>query len=89
MSCTKLSVGQVEAELLLQAAQMFSSPQYAQRQDVLLLAVAIAQHSVDLSPYSVAAHQQLVNCNYAAQVDSETSKIAVSRLRRLQTNSKK
>jgi hypothetical protein len=89
MSCTKLSVGQVEAELLLQVAQMFSSPQYAQRQDVLLLAVAIAQHAVDLSPYSVAAHQQLVNCNYAAQVDSETSKIAASRLRRLKTNHKK
>jgi hypothetical protein len=89
MACTKLSVGQVEAELLLQAAKMFSSLQYAQRQDVLLLAVAIAQHAVDLSPYSVAAHQQLVNCNYAAQVDSETSKIAALRLRRLQPNHKK
>lgn len=86
MLCTKLCVGQVEAELLLQAAQMFSSLQYAHRQDVLLLAVAIAQHAVDLSPYSVAAHQQLVNCNYAAQVDAEISKIAASRLRRLQTN---
>jgi hypothetical protein len=89
MSCAKLRGGQVEAELLLRAAQMLSSPEYAQRQDVLLLAVGIAQHAVDLSPYSIAAHQQLVNCNYAAQVDSETSKIAVSRLRRLQTNSKK
>jgi hypothetical protein len=87
MLCTKLCVGQVEAELLLQAAQMFSSLRYAHRQDVLLLAVAIAQHAVDLSPYSVAAHQQLVNCNYAAQVDAEISKIAVSRLRRLQANS--
>ena len=89
MSCAKLLGGQVEAELLLRAAQMLSSPEYAQRHDVLLLAVGIAQHAVDLSPYSIAAHQQLVNCNYAAQVDSETSKIAVSRLRRLQTNSKK
>jgi hypothetical protein len=89
MLCAKLRGGQVEAELLLRAAQMLSSPEYSQRQDVLLLAVGIAQHAVDLSPYSIAAHQQLVNCNYAAQVDSETSKIAVSRLRRLQTNSKK
>jgi hypothetical protein len=89
MSCAKLRGGQVEAELLLRVAQMLSSPEYAQRQDVLLLAVGIAQHAVDLSPYSIAAHQQLVNCNYAAQVDSETSKIAASRLRRLQTNPKK
>ena len=89
MSCTKLCCGQVEAELLLQAAHMFSSPQYSQREDVLLLAVAIAQHAVDLSPYSIPAHQQLVNSNYSAQVDSETSKIAASRLRRLLTNHKK
>jgi len=89
MACAKLRDGQVEAELLLRAAQMLSSPEYAHRQDVLLLAVGIAQHAVDLSPYSIAAHQQLVNCNYVAQVDAETSKIAVSRLRRLQTNFKK
>ena len=89
MACAKLRGGQVEAELLLRAAQMLSSPEYAQQQDVLLLAVGIAQHAVDLSPYSIAAHQQLVNCNYVAQVDAETSKIAVSRLRRLQTNSRK
>jgi hypothetical protein len=84
--CRELLTGQIESELLLRASEMCSTYQFPRRQDVLTLSVALAQHAVDLSPYSTEAHQQLVYCNRIAQVDDIQNEIAIQRLERLQTN---
>ncbi len=85
-SLRPLLSGQVEAELLLEAAQFCIAVPHNQPNRSLVMGVALAQRAVDLSPYSIPAHQQLVACNLAALVEHETGKIAAARLRRLRTN---
>jgi hypothetical protein len=84
--CSAFLDKHVEADLLLDAAQMCSLYQRPRQQDVLTLAVSLAQHAVDLSPYSAAAHQKLVDCNRIAKIDPALQHIAAARLRRIKTN---
>ncbi|MBC8370722.1 MAG: hypothetical protein H8E25_12060 [Planctomycetes bacterium] len=81
--CAKFLDGYADEDILLRAAQAFSLYQNPRRQDVLDFAVSLAQHAVDLSPFSTDAHQVLIECNEIAEVDGQLQKIANDRLKRL------